>query len=190
MNLDAHRATTITFDDTRAGVVIGTAAYMSPEQARGLTVDKRTDIWAFGCVLFEMLTGQSPFAGPTASDTIAATLEREPPWSVLPASLPVRIRELLQHCLEKDARQRLRDIGDAVLELDDRRAAGGVRSRRRGYLIGASIAAAAAMAIAAWLFLPINQWQRLADQPESRIVIDGSSWNRHTWPSLPMAPPW
>jgi len=101
VNLDPHGATTIAAVDTRAGVVIGTAAYMSPEQARGMTVDKRTDIWAFGCVLFEMLSGQSPFAGPTTSDTIAATLEREPPWSSLPPTLPARVRELLRRCLER-----------------------------------------------------------------------------------------
>src|SRR6185436_4517197 len=87
VNVDPHPGTTIASGDTRAGVVIGTAAYMSPEQARGLTVDKRTDIWAFGCVLFEMLSGRSPFAGATTSDTIAATLERDPDWSLLPAAL-------------------------------------------------------------------------------------------------------
>jgi len=172
VNLDPHGATTIAAVDTRAGVVIGTAAYMSPEQARGMTVDKRTDIWAFGCVLFEMLSGQSPFAGPTTSDTIAATLEREPPWSSLPPTLPARVRELLRRCLEKDPRQRLRDIGDAVLELEHRRAARAGGSRRRGYLIGASIAAAAIIAVAAWLFLPFNRWLRPAALPESRIVID------------------
>jgi serine/threonine protein kinase/Tol biopolymer transport system component len=102
----------------RGGAVIGTAAYMSPEQARGLAVDKRTDIWAFGCVLFEMLAGRSPFGGDTVSDSIAKVLEREPDWSALPAATPVEIRRLLRRCLAKDARQRLRDIGDARLEID------------------------------------------------------------------------
>ena len=98
--------------------LIGTAAYMSPEQARGLTVDKRTDIWAFGCVLYEMLTGRTAFAGETVSDSIARILEREPDWSALPSSTPEPIRRLLRRCLAKDAKQRVRDIGDARIELD------------------------------------------------------------------------
>ena len=103
---------------SRAGAIFGTAAYMSPEQARGHSVDKRADIWAFGCVLFEMLTGRVAFAGETASDAIAKILEREPDWSVLPAATPARIRQLLVRCLAKDPKQRLRDIGDVRLELD------------------------------------------------------------------------
>ncbi len=103
---------------SRAGAIFGTAAYMSPEQARGHNVDKRADIWAFGCVLFEMLTGRVAFAGETASDTIAKILEREPDWSVLPAATPARIRQLLVRCLAKDPKQRLRDIGDVRIEMD------------------------------------------------------------------------
>jgi len=100
------------------GAVMGTAAYMSPEQARGLTVDKRTDIWAFGCVLYEMLTGKVTFAGDTASDSIARILEREPDWSALPATTPASIRRVLFRCLAKDSKQRLRDIADVRIELD------------------------------------------------------------------------
>ena len=106
-------------DDTREGLVLGSAAYMSPEQARGKRVDKRTDIWAFGCVLYEMLTGRKAFAGETVSDTIAAILERDPDWSVLPETTPPTIRRLLQRCLEKDTKRRLRDIGDGHFELDE-----------------------------------------------------------------------
>ena len=102
----------------REGAVVGTAAYMSPEQARGLPVDKRTDIWAFGCVLFEMLTGRVAFPGDTASDSIAKILEREPDWLALPAATPASIRRLLLRCLAKDPKQRLRDIGDVRLEID------------------------------------------------------------------------
>lgn len=102
----------------RAGVVVGTAAYMSPEQARGQAVDKRTDIWAFGCVLYEMLTGRVAFAGETISDSVAKILEREPDWSALPANTPTAIRRLLRRCLAKDPKQRLRDIGDVRIELD------------------------------------------------------------------------
>ena len=101
----------------RDGAVIGTAAYMSPEQARGLPVDKRTDIWAFGCVLYEMLAGRVTFAGDTVSDSIAKILEREPDWSALPAATPAPIRRLLLRCLAKDPKQRLRDIGDARIEI-------------------------------------------------------------------------
>jgi serine/threonine protein kinase/Tol biopolymer transport system component len=103
----------------RDGVVMGTARYMSPEQARGQTVDKRTDIWAFGCVLYEMLTGRATFPGDTASDTFAKILEREPDWSALPPTLRPGVVTLLKRCLEKDAKRRLRDIGDARIELDD-----------------------------------------------------------------------
>ena len=103
---------------TRMGVILGTAAYMSPEQARGTVVDKRTDIWAFGCVLYETLTGQRAFKGDTIADTLAAVLEREPDWTALPASTPAAIQGLLRRCLEKDPTRRLRDSGKARLELD------------------------------------------------------------------------
>jgi len=102
----------------RQGAVVGTAAYMSPEQARGLPVDKRTDIWAFGCVLYEMLTGRVTFPGDTASDSIAKILEREPDWSALPGTTPASIRRLLLRCLTKDPKRRLRDIGDVRIEID------------------------------------------------------------------------
>ena len=103
---------------TEDGIILGTASYMSPEQARGKPVDKRTDIWAFGCVLFEMLTGRKTFPGDTMSDVIAAVLERSPDWSALPTSTPIEIRQLLQRCLEKDCQARLRDVGDAKAVLD------------------------------------------------------------------------
>jgi Tol biopolymer transport system component/predicted Ser/Thr protein kinase len=109
---------TITAHYTRPGVVLGTAAYMSPEQARGRVVDRRSDIWSFGCVLFECLTGAGPFAGETTTDVIAKIMEREPDYNALPERTPPRIRDLLHRCLEKQAKRRLRDIGDAQLELD------------------------------------------------------------------------
>jgi serine/threonine protein kinase/Tol biopolymer transport system component len=107
-----------TADRTREGAVIGTAAYMSPEQARGHPVDKRTDIWAFGCVLYELLTGRVPFAGDTVSDTIARVLEREPDWSALPSATSPAVRRVLERCLVKDARLRMRDVGEARLVID------------------------------------------------------------------------
>jgi Tol biopolymer transport system component len=115
---DLSQSPTVTVGGTREGVMLGTAAYMSPEQARGKPVDKRTDIWAFGCVLYEALTGRLAFAGETISDTIVAILEREPDWDRLPGATPASIRVLLQRCLEKDPKRRLRDIGDARIEID------------------------------------------------------------------------
>ena len=109
----------MTFGGTREGVILGTVAYMSPEQARGLTVDKRTDIWAFGCVLYQMLSRRAAFAGETLTDTLAGILEREPDFMRLPVSTPANIRRLLQRCFEKDVRRRLRDIADARAELEE-----------------------------------------------------------------------
>ncbi len=102
-----------------AGMILGTPAYMSPEQARGITVDKRADVWAFGVVLYEMLTGQRLFAGTTVSDTMAAVLKAEPDWTTLPAGTPAPIRRLLRRCLEKDRKRRLTDAGAARLEIED-----------------------------------------------------------------------
>ena len=118
-------------DATRDGVILGTAGYMSPEQARGRRTDKRADIWAFGCVVWAMLTGRRPFSGDTASDTIAAILEREPQWDTLPAGTPTNVRRLLRRCLEKDPKQRLRDIGDVQLLLEEEPAAQGSRSNAK-----------------------------------------------------------
>jgi Flp pilus assembly protein TadD/TolB-like protein len=114
---DASNSPTMILDQTRPGMILGTAEFMSPEQARGKTLDKRTDIWSFGCVLFEMLSGQRPFRGETISDVIASILASEPKWSDLPAQTPSSIRNLLQRCLEKDVNQRLRDVGDARIEI-------------------------------------------------------------------------
>jgi len=112
---DMSQSPTLTIGGTREGVILGTAAYMSPEQARGKPVDKRTDIWAFGCVLYEMLTGRATFAGDTVSDTIAAILEREPDWRALPADTPPSVRRLLQRCLDKDRTRRLHGIRSGPL---------------------------------------------------------------------------
>ncbi|HEU4333989.1 MAG TPA: LpqB family beta-propeller domain-containing protein, partial [Candidatus Eisenbacteria bacterium] len=108
---------TMTHSPTQAGVILGTAAYMSPEQARGKPVDKRSDIWSFGCVLYEFLTGRQLFEGETVSDLIAKILQTEPDWGPLPASTPPRVRALLARCLTKDPRARLRDIGEARIAL-------------------------------------------------------------------------
>jgi Tol biopolymer transport system component len=112
-----HTQTTGAQPVTSAGIVLGTAAYMSPEQARGRAIDRRADIWAFGCVLYEMLTGRHAFAGETTTDVLAAILNTEPDWSALPPALPSSVHRLLRRSLEKNPKNRLRDIGDARLEL-------------------------------------------------------------------------
>jgi eukaryotic-like serine/threonine-protein kinase len=115
----ATMSPTLSVHATLAGVVLGTAAYMSPEQARGKPVDKGADIWAFGCVLFEMLAGAHVFGGEDISSTLARVIEREPDWSTLPPGTSPNIRRLLHRCLQKDPKRRLRDAGSAILDLDD-----------------------------------------------------------------------
>jgi eukaryotic-like serine/threonine-protein kinase len=143
---------------TGVGVILGTAAYMSPEQARAQHVDKRSDIWAFGCVLYDMLVGQPAFPGATVADTIAGILSREPDWSAVPASMPASMVNLLRRCLDKDRKRRLRDIGDARHELDvaesdaDRSPhAASTRLRWMAALTGAAIAASVlALSVVLW----------------------------------------
>jgi Tol biopolymer transport system component len=117
----AMNSPTLSIHATEAGIILGTAAYMAPEQARGKTVDKRADIWAFGLVLYEMLTGRNVLAGETVSDTIALVLTREFDWAALPPATPAGVRRVLARALERDPKRRLRDIGDAQFELDQRR---------------------------------------------------------------------
>jgi serine/threonine-protein kinase len=117
---DLARATTISVGGTGSGVVLGTLPYMSPEQARGsAAVDRRTDVWAFGCVLYEMLTGRAAFAKDTVSDVMVAILDREPDWGLLPPDTPPTLARLVRRCLEKDPKRRLHDIADARIEIDD-----------------------------------------------------------------------
>jgi eukaryotic-like serine/threonine-protein kinase len=118
-SIDIATSPTMTRMATMQGVLLGTAAYMSPEQAKGKPVDRRADIWAFGCLLYEMLTGKMAFSGETVTDTLAAVVMKDPDWSLLPAATPTRVRVLLQRCLQKDSKQRLRDIGDARISLDE-----------------------------------------------------------------------
>jgi serine/threonine protein kinase len=115
---DPADSPTETLSRTRAGVIRGTAAYMSPEQARGATADKRADIWAFGVVLYEMLSGKRAFPGQSVTDVLAGVLRAEPDWSALPAATPSRIRKLLLRCLERDCKQRLQAIGEARIAID------------------------------------------------------------------------
>ena len=150
---DGSQSPTITSPAmTRIGVVLGTAAYMSPEQARGKVVDTRSDIWAFGCVLYEMLTGARAFAGDEVSDTLAFVITKEPDWTALPAATPPSVRALLRHCLQKSVRGRLRDIGDARLAIDDALAELGA-----GTPVGSPIAGAPGRGRRAlpWIYLPV-----------------------------------
>ena len=147
---------------TQMGVIFGTAAYMSPEQARGKPVDARTDIWAFGCVLFEMLTGRRAFMGEDVSETLATVLKGEPDWIALPATTPAPIRSLLRRCLQRDPERRLRDVADARFQIED--ALGEAPAAReptpsgnvgtRLLWAGGGIAIAVAAAAATWYVMP------------------------------------
>jgi serine/threonine protein kinase/Tol biopolymer transport system component len=160
----SHLLTVTSPAATRAGVILGTAAYMSPEQARGKPLDKRTDIWAFGCVLYEMLTGRRAFTGDDVSEVLASVLAREPDFAALPATTPPPIRRLVQRCLQKDRTDRLRDIGDARIEIRDAQsktdseaiARGGDRGSRQRIVLTASLALVALIAVVAivWRFQP------------------------------------
>ena len=145
---------------TADGVVLGTVAYMSPEQARGLSVDKRADIWAFGCVLYEMLTGTRAFTGESSADVLGAIVSSDPDWTKLPAATPRRVRDVMRRCLAKNPERRLHDIADARIEIEDaiggdretdsdHRAAGAVRKRRLLPWIVAGVGISAA-ALAIW----------------------------------------
>jgi hypothetical protein len=172
---DPEASPTLTIQGTRAGVILGTAAYMPPEQARGNVVDKRADIWAFGCVLYEMLSGKRAFEGDSITDVLAAVVRAEPDWSTLPAATPAPVRRLLKRCLEKDRKRRLPDIGVARLEIDDalavpEQAAPEPAPKRRGVLPWIA-AGAAALSIAAGAAI----WQARAPAQEdwSGVILGG-----------------
>src|SRR4030095_5387045 len=145
---------------TQAGIILGTAAYMSPEQARGTAVDKRTDIWSFGVVLFEMLTGKHLFDEETVSDTLAAVLRADIDWTTLPPETPPNVRKLLRVCLERDRKQRLADIGDARIQLEDKATSPAISPpvvvRRNSWALLAGVALVAALSTAGlfWFLRP------------------------------------
>ena len=176
---------TATVGGTREGVILGTAAYMSPEQARGKPLDKRTDVWSFGCVLFEMLTGQAAFGGETLSDTIANVLDREPGWALL----PTEVRQVLGLCLAKDQGQRARSMGDIGLLLQPsgrtQRAAAGASSQqpplalwqRPSALVALSVGTALMVGAAVWTLKPSGDPSTVA----ARIAVSAS-------PNPPLVP--
>jgi serine/threonine protein kinase/Tol biopolymer transport system component len=151
---DIKGAEQLTVAATQPGLAIGTAPYMSPEQVRGLPVDKRTDIWAFGCIVYEMLAARLAFGGATTADTMSSVLEREPDWSALPTGTPPDVMRLVQHCLDKDVRHRLRDIGDS------QRVLSGIGDAWQEKPVGrrlpriAAVAALAAVAVGVWFLRP------------------------------------
>jgi len=154
---------------TQAGVILGTAAYMAPEQAKGKPVDTRADIWAFGCVLFEMLTGTRAFGGDDVTDTIAAVVAKEPAWETLPAETPVSVRRLLGRCLRKDPKARLHHIADARLELEDvgaeARAEAAAAPRRPAGLVALAVAAALLAVVAGVQTWRLSRQDGVAPRP-------------------------
>ena len=173
-SVGATLSPTISLAFTGAGVILGTAAYMAPEQARGKAVDKRADIWAFGCVLFEMLTARRPFDGTDATDMIAAVVRGEPDWSALPRETPTRLHTLLRRCLQKDPKQRLRDVGDARPELDaapDPPAVVTAAPSRLARGMRAGVFVAAALALAALAAIAMDTFRSEPPKPVARFVI-------------------
>ncbi|HXI01733.1 MAG TPA: protein kinase [Candidatus Saccharimonadales bacterium] len=156
---DLSMSPTLTAHMTQAGVILGTAAYMSPEQARGRPVDQRGDLWAFGCVLFEMLSGRIAFEGETVTDILGAIVHKEPDWSALPPATPRRVRRVLERCLAKDPRRRYHAAGDIRIDLTSEavdapgEAAGGARKARIPGWIWGLVAAAAILGLLAGRFL-------------------------------------
>ncbi|MHC4143639.1 MAG: protein kinase domain-containing protein [Planctomycetota bacterium] len=156
---------------TQPGCVIGTPAYMSPEQARGKDTDHRTDIWSFGCIMYEMLTGHLPFEGETATDTLARIIERKPDWDFLPQSTPMNIRVLLRRCFEKNPQQRIGDITNAALEIRETLSASAMavptKSRKVAMIIGVVIIIV--LSAIAVRFIPEKQAQ--LSPKEIRLVV-------------------
>jgi Tol biopolymer transport system component len=187
---DSSAATAVVMDGTADGAILGTTAYMSPEQARGQPLDRRTDIWSFGCVLYELLTARRLFAGETSSDTVARILEREPDWSVLPEEAPAEIRRLLSRCLRKDPEERLRDIGDARFTIEDLQdvdetaaTAAPLHPRRNALRLAIAILAVICAAVVGWMARkpapptspsPTRLVVSLAEQQQLAIALDFS----------------
>jgi Tol biopolymer transport system component len=168
VNVDADAAPTVTA--TRLGVIMGTPAYMAPEQAAGMTVDRRADIWAFGAVLFEMLSGRQIYARKTTLETLAAVARDEPRWDELPAETPAGVVRLLRSCLEKDPKQRLQAIGDWRLLLDDQPPPAKARDAKLPWIAaGAMTTVAAALAIALWA---PGRAEKPVDRPLVRLDVD------------------
>lgn len=168
---DAAMSPTLSIHATQAGVILGTAAYMSPEQARGKPVHKRADIWAFGVVLYEMLTGKRAFDAEDVSATLASVITKDPDWTALPATTPAAIRRLLRRCLEKDPKRRVPDIAVARLEIDDALAA----------------PAGEASAVSVVHAEPRARWRRVI--PFAAVILTAVAAALATWVVTRLAPP-
>jgi eukaryotic-like serine/threonine-protein kinase len=156
---------------TQPGAVLGTAAYMAPEQARGKAVDRRADIWAFGAVLFEMLTGRTPFGGATIADALSAVVRDEPDWTRLPPTVGPRVRALLRRCLQKDPRQRLRDIGDARVALEETISTGDPAEGLSDTAGRTALAWAFAVSLPAGHWIPLDEAPVLALSCDARVLV-------------------
>jgi eukaryotic-like serine/threonine-protein kinase len=183
---------------TQTGVILGTAAYMSPEQALGKQVDRRADIWAFGCVLYEMLTGTKAFRGEVVTETLAAVIRAEPDWTLLPSSTPRQLEALVRRCLRKSVRERLQAIADARIEIDEIRAgevepqiatmpAQGPRWKRRLTASLAAVAIALVAGAVAWNLKPAATAQRLVSR-QTITLPDGQQLAESQKPTLALAP--
>jgi eukaryotic-like serine/threonine-protein kinase len=167
-NQDLSPATSENGSQSLPGNVVGTPGYMSPEQASGRDVDERADIWAFGCLLYELLTGRRAFSGESSEDTLAAVLEREPDWEALPAKTPAKVHELLRQCLQKDAGRRLQHIADARRTIEELQ-----RGSKRWQIVAAGAALAiVALVTTLWMRSPVrpldrSQWVQLTKFPDS-----------------------
>ena len=183
---DISQSPTLTEEMTRAGVILGTAAYMSPEQAKGEAVDKRADIFAFGCVLFELLTGKRTFDGKTITETLGAIIHKEPDWKALPATIPLRIKELLQDCLQKEAHDRLHDIANVRIQIkkalkepvtaSPTDVAGAVQPGQQRWAFGVALVLGAVVAgLATWLLVqpsaPEQAPNRFVIRPSPAVVL-------------------
>ncbi len=184
--VDSSHSPTLTEAMTRPGVILGTAAYMSPEQAKGKAVDKRADIWAFGCILYECLTGRKAFGGETVTETLATILKGEPDWSSLPATTPPNIRFLIRRCLGKDVSRRFRDAADVRIEIEEESiplsassvsAASKLKSRTGLLIVVLVLIGSLAAGVAVWRLR-----LRLEDKPVARVSITLPS--DHQWPGL------
>jgi hypothetical protein len=180
---------TLTANATAMGTIIGTAAYMSPEQARGKTVDKRADVWAFGAVVYEMISGRAAFPGDTTTDILAAVVTRDPDWAALPATTPTSIRRLLARCLDKDPKRRLRDIGDAQLELEFDETTASPAGRQRSRLWQAAPWIAASVLAVALAVSLRGAFGRTSDggAPLRRFTLEVPSQSAPNWNDFDVA---
>ena len=197
--VNAMNSPTLSIHATQAGMILGTAAYMSPEQARGKAVDRRADIWAFGAVLFEMLTSRRAFEGDTVSDTLACVLKTDPDWTTVPDGVPLSIDRMLRRCLEKDPKRRLQAIGEARIEIEQALAGDAAEplqptppAAARKAILTAGIGSAAGMAaVLTALFFAVSGWHRTP--PEARsvrftIALPTGAWLNGQAPDLAIAP--